>query len=157
MKRLSRLPQIQGEAHEAIVGYCDCASTPKMRQDRQARRVSNCATPLIPSFHPICLPLLNLHVTYLLELLLFFHILNCCTIRSVQFRFKNQSDYYDPDGISGFSKETYLEFLENFFALAHLNAKKSTRMAFINADWPPARKAYASESATSRAPLPEMK
>ena len=135
MKRLSRVPQIQGEAHEAIVGYCDCASTPKMRQDRQARRVSNCATPLIPSSHPICLPLLNLHATYLLELFLFFHILNCGTIRNVQFRFKNQSEYYDPDGISGLSKEKYLEFLGNFFALAHLNVKKSTRMAFINADW----------------------
>jgi len=39
-----------------------------------------------------------------------------------------------------------LEFLENFFALAHLNAKKTTQMAFINADWPPARRAYASAS-----------
>jgi len=33
------------------------------------------------------------------------------------------------------SKANYLKFLENFFALAHLNAKKSTQMAFINADW----------------------
>ena len=33
------------------------------------------------------------------------------------------------------SKASYLEFLESFFALAHLNAKKSTQMAFINADW----------------------
>ncbi len=33
------------------------------------------------------------------------------------------------------SKANYLQFLENFFALAHLNAKKSTQMAFINADW----------------------
>ena len=49
--------------------------------------------------------------------------------------FKKQSKNYDPDGISGLSKEKYLEFLENFFALAHLNAKKSTQMAFINADW----------------------
>ncbi len=49
--------------------------------------------------------------------------------------FKKQSNNYDPEGISGLSKEKYLEFLENFFALAHLNAKKSTRMAFINADW----------------------
>ena len=38
-----------------------------------------------------------------------------------------------------------LEFLENFFSLAHLNAKKTTQMAFVNADWPPARRAYASE------------
>ena len=49
--------------------------------------------------------------------------------------FKKQSNNYDPDGISGLSKEGYLEFLENFFSLAHLNAKKSTQMAFINADW----------------------
>jgi len=122
-----------------------------------ARRVSNCATPLIPSSHPICLPLLNLHATYLLELLLFFHILNCGKIRNAQFRFKNQSDYYDPGGISGLSKEKYLEFLENFFALLHLNAKKNTQMALINADWPPARRSYASESVISRTPLPGMK
>ena len=49
--------------------------------------------------------------------------------------FKKQSNSYDPDGISGLSKEGYLLFLEDFFALAHLNAKKSTQMAFINADW----------------------
>ena len=49
--------------------------------------------------------------------------------------FKKQSNNYDPDGISGMSKANYLKFLENFFALAHLNAKKSTQMAFINADW----------------------
>ena len=126
-----------------------------MRQDQQARRVSNCAVPLISSSHPICLPLLKLHATYLLELLLFFHILNCGTIRSVQFRFKNQSEYYDPDGISGFSKEKYLEFLENFFALAHLNAKKDTRMAFINADWPPARRPTPRRERFSEHPGPE--
>ena len=61
-----------------------------------------------------------------------------------------------------------LEFLENFFSLAHLNAKKSTQMAFINADWPPAPlparrtyrpegRAYASESAISKTPLPNMR
>ena len=33
------------------------------------------------------------------------------------------------------SKADYLQFLENFFSLTHLNAKKTTRMAFINADW----------------------
>jgi len=32
-------------------------------------------------------------------------------------------------------KEEYLEFLEAFFALLKLNAKKTTRLAFINADW----------------------
>ena len=49
--------------------------------------------------------------------------------------FKKQSNNYDPDGISGMSKANYLKFLENFFSLAHLEAKKSTQMAFINADW----------------------
>jgi hypothetical protein len=33
------------------------------------------------------------------------------------------------------SKASYLQFLESFFALAHLNANKTTQMAFINADW----------------------
>ncbi|MBL7204076.1 MAG: ParB N-terminal domain-containing protein [Desulfobacteraceae bacterium] len=49
--------------------------------------------------------------------------------------FKKQSNNYDSDGISGMSKANYLKFLESFFALAHLNAKKKTQMAFINADW----------------------
>ncbi len=49
--------------------------------------------------------------------------------------FKKQSNNYDPDGISGMSKEKYLEFLENLFELVHQNAKKSTSLAFINADW----------------------
>jgi len=49
--------------------------------------------------------------------------------------FKKQSKNYDSDGISGLSREKYLKFLENFFALAHLNTKKSTQLAFINADW----------------------
>ncbi|MBW2545464.1 MAG: hypothetical protein JRD43_08480 [Deltaproteobacteria bacterium] len=49
--------------------------------------------------------------------------------------FKKQSNNYNPDGISGMSKANYLKLLKDFFALAHLNAKKSTQMAFINADW----------------------
>ena len=49
--------------------------------------------------------------------------------------FKKQSRNYDQEGISGLSKEKYLKFLERFFVLAHQNAKKTTRMAFINADW----------------------
>ncbi len=71
--------------------------------------------------------------------------------------FKKQSNNYDPAGISGMSKANYLQFLENFFALAHLNAKKTTQMAFINADLPPAPRAYASESEISKTPLPKMK
>ncbi len=49
--------------------------------------------------------------------------------------FKKQAKNYDSEGISGFSKEDYLKFLVNFFKLARQNAKKSTNMAFIMADW----------------------
>ena len=49
--------------------------------------------------------------------------------------FKKQAGNYDKEAISGMSKANYLTFLENFFSLAHLNAKKDTQMAFINADW----------------------
>jgi DNA modification methylase len=49
--------------------------------------------------------------------------------------FKKQASNYDQDAISGLAREEYLEFLENLFALAHRNAKRSTQMAFINADW----------------------
>jgi len=40
--------------------------------------------------------------------------------------FKKQSNHYDPDGISGLSKEKYLEFLESFFALAHRKNNRVT-------------------------------
>ena len=49
--------------------------------------------------------------------------------------FKKKSDDYDAKSISGFSREEYLSFLERLFALAHQNAKKTTQLAFINADW----------------------
>ena len=49
--------------------------------------------------------------------------------------FKKQAGKYDRKAISGLTKKQYLELLESFFALARQNAKKSTRMAFINADW----------------------
>ena len=71
--------------------------------------------------------------------------------------YKKQSNNYDSDGISGLSKEKYLKFLENFFALVHLNVKKTSRFVFINADWPPARRVYASESVISKTHRPGMK
>jgi len=37
--------------------------------------------------------------------------------------------------ISSYTKEEYERFLEGFFLLAHQNAKPTTRMAFLNADW----------------------
>jgi hypothetical protein len=49
--------------------------------------------------------------------------------------YKDRSNNYDPDGISGLSKEKYLLFLEEFFALAHRNTKKSTRIASIHSDY----------------------
>jgi DNA modification methylase len=84
--------------------------------------------------------------------------------------FKKQSNNYDPDGISRLSKEKYLEFLESFFALAHLNTKKNTQMAFINADWPARHRSRPKEAvsplkdfaqarragAISKTPLPKM-
>ena len=42
---------------------------------------------------------------------------------------------YDKNSISGLPKKEYLEFLEAFFALLKQNVKKTTRLAFINADW----------------------
>ena len=49
--------------------------------------------------------------------------------------YKDQSNNDDPEGISGLSKEKYLLFLEDFFALAHRNTKNSTRMASIHSEW----------------------
>ncbi len=49
--------------------------------------------------------------------------------------FDKKASDYDKDSISGLPKKAYLEFLEAFFALLKQNAKKTTRLAFINADW----------------------
>ena len=49
------------------------------------------------------------------------------------------------------SKANYLKFLKSFFALAHLNAKKSTQMAFINADWPARHRSRPKEAVISAA------
>ena len=38
--------------------------------------------------------------------------------------------------ISSYTKEEYERFLKGFFLLAHKNAKPTTSMAFLNADWP---------------------
>jgi transcriptional regulator with XRE-family HTH domain len=37
--------------------------------------------------------------------------------------------------ISSYPKEAYEKFLESFFLLAHQNSKRTTWMAFLNADW----------------------
>ena len=65
---------------------------------------------------------------------------------------KKEGDYEkktnaESPSISSYTKEEYERFLEDFFLLAHKNTKPTTSMAFLNADWPLARRAYASESA----------
>jgi len=47
---------------------------------------------------------------------------------------KKAADYAE-NSISGLPKNKYLEFLEAFFTILKQNAKKTTRLAFINADW----------------------
>jgi len=49
--------------------------------------------------------------------------------------FDKKAADYDKKSISGLPKKEYLEFLDAFFALLKQNAKKTTRLAFINADW----------------------
>ena len=49
--------------------------------------------------------------------------------------FDKKASDYDKNSISGLPKKEYLQFLEAFFALLKQNAKKTTRLAFINADW----------------------
>jgi len=49
--------------------------------------------------------------------------------------FDKKAAGYAENSISGLPKNKYLEFLEAFFALLKQNAKKTTRLAFINADW----------------------
>jgi len=49
--------------------------------------------------------------------------------------FDKKAADYDKKSISGLPKKEYLEFLEVFFTLLKQNAKKTTRLAFINADW----------------------
>ncbi len=48
--------------------------------------------------------------------------------------------------ISSYSKGEYEKFFKIFFHLAHQNVKETSRIAFLNADWPPAplpaRRAY---------------
>jgi len=49
--------------------------------------------------------------------------------------FDKKASDYDEKSISGLPKKEYLQFLEAFFALLKQNAKKTTRLAFINSDW----------------------
>jgi len=49
--------------------------------------------------------------------------------------FDKKASDYDRKSLSALPKKEYLQFLEAFFALLKQNAKKTTRLAFINADW----------------------
>ena len=48
--------------------------------------------------------------------------------------YEKKTDAKNPS-ISSYSKEAYERFFKDFFTLAHKNAKPTTRMAFLNADW----------------------
>jgi hypothetical protein len=49
--------------------------------------------------------------------------------------FTKKAKGYDKNSISNMTKDDYLKFLERFFRLAHLNCKKHSILALINADW----------------------
>ena len=49
--------------------------------------------------------------------------------------FDKKAEDYSEKSISGLPKKEYMEFLEALFALLKRNAKKTTTLAFINADW----------------------
>jgi biotin operon repressor len=61
--------------------------------------------------------------------------------------FHKKADGYDEKSISGLSQAKYLKFLEDFFVLVKQHAKKTTRLAFINADWRDFQNTPASEEA----------
>ena len=49
--------------------------------------------------------------------------------------FDKKAQEYADKSISELSRQEYLEFFENFFAFLKRFSKKTTRLAFINADW----------------------
>jgi len=49
--------------------------------------------------------------------------------------FDKKADGYGEKSISGLPREEYLEFLGAFFSFLKCNIKKTTLLAFINADW----------------------
>ena len=49
--------------------------------------------------------------------------------------FNKKAKEYDKESISGFTKQKYLDFFERILTFLKRNSKKSTRLAFINADW----------------------
>ena len=49
--------------------------------------------------------------------------------------FDKKAEEYAEKSISTLPMKEYLEFFEGFFALMKKHTKKTTRLAFINADW----------------------
>ena len=49
--------------------------------------------------------------------------------------FDKKAREYADKSISKLSRQEYLEFFEDFFALMKQHTKKTTKLAFINADW----------------------
>lgn len=64
--------------------------------------------------------------------------------------FKKQENQYAKDSISSLSRKEYLKFFKELFPLFREYTKAHARIAFMNADWPPARRAYAPEGETFR-------
>jgi hypothetical protein len=52
--------------------------------------------------------------------------------------FKKQADQYSENSISILSRKEYLKFFRELFPLFREHSKKNARIAFLNADWPPA-------------------
>ena len=52
--------------------------------------------------------------------------------------FNKLADQYTKDSISSLSRKEYLGFFREFSPLAREHSKNKARIAFLNADWPPA-------------------
>ena len=49
--------------------------------------------------------------------------------------FSKKTKDYDPDAVSGMSKDTYLDFMKQFLSLTNRRTDPTCRIAFVNADW----------------------
>ena len=71
--------------------------------------------------------------------------------------FNKMAEQYEKESISALSRKEYLKFFRELFPLFKEHSKKDACIAFLNSDWPPARRAYASEGETFRARQRERK
>ena len=65
--------------------------------------------------------------------------------------FKKMADQYEEESNSNLSRKEYLKFFREIFPIFYEHSKRGARIAFLNSDWPPARRAYAPEGGTFRA------